>query len=336
MVELFVQCVLRVGDAELSGLFGDTAAYYGTVEQQGQLMLHLHMIIWLCTSLSPQQVRERLLGDDSEFHTELIAYLESVHKGEYFNGQQQDVSQSRHAASLEPGYVEFTDVLPTGPEQHCDEVGCADCLRRDSSTTWWEYFRRMVDAIVNKCNIHSCLDNRWKKCKARFPRKLVEESNVDPETGHLNIKKREAWINTFAPLISYVFRCNTDVTSLRSGTAIKAVLIYVTDYITKPGLKTHAIFDCIRSIYQRNRDEPGDPNKTRKDRARKLMTQMVNVLGAKTELGSPMICTYLLGLPDHYTNRTFVTFYWKSFVSEVLNCWKGDDDLIDSVKVAQV
>lgn len=66
---------------------------------------------------------------------------------------------------------------------------------------------------------------------------------------------------------------------------------------------------------------------------RKLMMQMVNILGVKTELGSPMICMYLLGLPDHYTNRTFVTFYWKSFVSEVLNCWKGEDELIDSVKV---
>ncbi|KAK0435838.1 hypothetical protein EV421DRAFT_1663118, partial [Armillaria borealis] len=58
------------------------------------------------------------------------------------------------------------------------------------------------------------------------------------------------------------------------------------------------------------------------DQARKLMTQMVNVLGAKMEIGAPMICSYLLGLPDHYTNHTFVTFYWKSFVSEVKNSWK--------------
>ncbi|PBL04587.1 hypothetical protein ARMGADRAFT_901541, partial [Armillaria gallica] len=54
----------------------------------------------------------------------------------------------------------------------------------------------------------------------------------------------------------------------------------------------------------------------RKDRAWKLMTQMVNVLGAKTEIGSPMICSYLLGFPDHYTNKKFSMFYWKAFVSE--------------------
>ncbi|KAK0207531.1 hypothetical protein IW262DRAFT_1281981, partial [Armillaria fumosa] len=53
-----------------------------------------------------------------------------------------------------------------------------------------------------------------------------------------------------------------------------------------------------------------------KDVACILMTQMVNVLDAKTELGSPMICLYLLGLPDHYTNKQFTMFYWKSFVSD--------------------
>ncbi|KAK0465728.1 hypothetical protein IW261DRAFT_1574878 [Armillaria novae-zelandiae] len=64
------------------------------------------------------------------------------------------------------------------------------------------------------------------------------------------------------------------------------------------------------------------------------MTQMVNVLGAKTELGSPMICSYLLGFPDHYTNRQFVTFYWKSFVSEASRYWKTDNNVGgDSVKV---
>ncbi|KAK0442207.1 hypothetical protein EV421DRAFT_1710929, partial [Armillaria borealis] len=101
----------------------------------------------------------------------------------------------------------------------------------------------------------------------------------------------------------------------------------------KPGLKTHAIFDCIRSIFQHSREHPDDPQRSRKDRARKLMTQMVNVLGAKTELGSPMICTYLLRLPDHYTNRVFATFYWKSFVAEARNYWKADGESLDDVKI---
>ena len=63
------------------------------------------------------------------------------------------------------------------------------------------------------------------------------------ELGSICMKKIEAWLNTFTPLVMYALRCNTDVTSLSSGTAIKAVVLYVSDYITKSTLKTHTIFD---------------------------------------------------------------------------------------------
>ncbi|KAK0225730.1 hypothetical protein IW262DRAFT_1267607, partial [Armillaria fumosa] len=125
---------------------------------------------------------------------------------------------------------------------------------------------------------------------------------------------------------------NTDVTSLQSGTVIKAVLIYVSDYVTKPALKTHVFFDVIKSVFQRNKEQPL-LGKSQHDKARKLMTQMVNMLGAKLEIGAPMICSYLLGLPDHYTNHTFVTFYWRSFVAEVKNDWKVEGDVIEEIKI---
>jgi hypothetical protein len=51
-------------------------------------------------------------------------------------------------------------------------------------------------------------------------------------------------MNTVAPLLTYLFRCNTDVTSLLSGTAIKAVVAYISDYITKPSLKTYMVFEA--------------------------------------------------------------------------------------------
>ena len=48
-------------------------------------------------------------------------------------------------------------------------------------------------------------------------------TEVDPHTGALNVKKGEPWINTLTPLVTYLLRCNTDVTSLLSGTAIKVL-----------------------------------------------------------------------------------------------------------------
>ncbi|KAL5532417.1 hypothetical protein ACEPAF_5987 [Sanghuangporus sanghuang] len=43
-----------------------------------------------------------------------------------------------------------------------------------------------------------------------------------------------------------------DVTSLLSGTAIKAVIMYIMDYITKSSLNTSSIFDVIKAVFDRN------------------------------------------------------------------------------------
>jgi hypothetical protein len=117
--------------------------------------------------------------------------------------------------------------------------------------------------------------------------------------------------------VTLLLRCNSDVTSLLSGTAIKAIVAYISDYVTKPGLKTYTIFDTIRSVFDKSSEMLGGIQK-RKDKARSLLTKFVNALTAKLEIGGPMASLYLLGNPDHYTNQYFIVFYWKSYVTEVL------------------
>ena len=53
---MFIKFVLGVG-LDRPALYGDTAGYYGTVEQQGHLTLHLHMLLWIKNSLTPQEIR---------------------------------------------------------------------------------------------------------------------------------------------------------------------------------------------------------------------------------------------------------------------------------------
>ena len=167
----------------------------------------------------------------------------------------------------------------------------------------------------------SCKDNKYGKCKARFPRPVFECTEVDPETGALKLKKLEPWINSFTPVLTYVMRCNTDVTCLWSGTALKAVIVYVSDYITKTGLKTHVVFEAIRSIFDKHHDIISS-SLSEKEKARKLINKIVNALSTKTEMGAPMVCMYLLGNPDHYTNHTFVPFFWYTFVLEAQRSWE--------------
>ncbi len=57
MINLFIKHVL-CPDQEQPGAYGNVSSYYGAVEQQGRLTLHLHLIAWIRSSLSPQEIRD--------------------------------------------------------------------------------------------------------------------------------------------------------------------------------------------------------------------------------------------------------------------------------------
>jgi hypothetical protein len=85
MITLFIEHVLGVG-MDHPGLFGETSAYYGTVEQQGRMTLHLHLLLWIEGSLSPDETRKKILDQTSDFQHRIIEYLEAAHVGEFLTG----------------------------------------------------------------------------------------------------------------------------------------------------------------------------------------------------------------------------------------------------------
>jgi hypothetical protein len=93
-----------------------------------------------------------------------------------------------------------------------------------------------------------------------------------------------------------------------------------------PGLKTYTIFDTIRSVFDKSSEMLGG-TQNKKDKARSLLTKIVDALTAKLEIGGPMASLYLLGNPDHYTHQNFAILYWKSYITEVLKAWKQDSDV---------
>ena len=333
MCELFIKHVLGIG-AQHHGFYGQTAGYYGVVEQQGRLTLHLHLLLWIRGVLTPQVIRKRILDSNSEFMKKMVEYLEGVHAGEFLTETMAEVEANINTMEKsDRDYKDPTQTLPEAPPHLCDTPGdhCNKCQRLDG---WWSRFRQTVDDLVFRSNIHKCSRagnrpsciNKHGNCKARFPRETFNQTEVDQNSGALNVKKGEEWINFFTPLVTYILRCNTDVTSLLSGTAIKAVVAYVSDYVTKPGLKTYTIFETIRSVFQRNSEMLGGST-ARREKARRLITKIVNALTARMEIGGPMASLYLLGNPDHYTSHKFIPVYWKNYVREVSKAWKSLEDM---------
>ena len=382
MVRSFIKNVLGV-DHEHPGLYGKTSGYYGTVEQQGRLTLHLHLLLWISGSLSPQEVRDRLVSKDSLFQQELVQYLESVHRGEFLTGSIDSVRasvpvqnesrggihavlQEQLAAPTVPTALDYKDPTQTLPKPaplcKCSSTCSPSCK---CSGDWWKSYHKTVDDLLLKSNIHRCTTSSAARqtrttdndiipvtsknskpvtqgpkgcldhngiCRARFPREVHEKTKVDKADGHIVLKKLEAYMNTYTPCLTYLMRCNTDVTSLSSGTSIKAIVSYISDYVTKPALKTHQIFSSMYDVFERNKVQLGTDVKTEGDAGRRLILKIVNSLNAKMEIGSPMASMYLLGNPDHYTGHQFVCFWWKSYVTymqksnhEQQTCAANDD-----------
>ena len=78
----------------------------------------------------------------------------------------------------------------------------------------------------------------------------------------------------------------------------------MSDYISKPALKTYLIFEAVKSIFDRNSEMLGG-SLDQNEKARRLLTQIVNNLTSKMEIGGPMTSMYLLRNPVHYTNHKF-------------------------------
>ncbi|KAJ3564754.1 hypothetical protein NP233_g8085 [Leucocoprinus birnbaumii] len=374
LVRLFIKDILGVGSETGEGIYGLVASYYGTVEQQGRLTLHLHCLIWIKGALSPKQIREKLLAGDEQFKTDLLAYLESCCKGEFLTGTMDQVrrrvpstttaqsdtgihhtmapnhSDDASGDLTEPGpYICPTMTMPTPPPPRCNnEEGCnePECVECSAAKQWWENcFLPKTDDLLLKSNIHRCRPsleklaaksgdtsvmekptsdegqpkgclNKYGLCGARFPRDTHQESHVDPDDGHIFLVKLEAMMNTVTPTLTFVMRCNTDVTCMLSGTAIKATIGYVADYICKSTLKTYHILQTASDVFGK-RNEILSGTEDRATYARKVVLKVVNALAPKMEIGSPLAALYLLGHPDHYTDAQFINFWWRSFVNHV-------------------
>ncbi|KAJ7077029.1 hypothetical protein C8R44DRAFT_655281, partial [Mycena epipterygia] len=289
MSQSFIKNVLGVG-TDHPGLYGETDAYYGTVEQQGRLTLHMHMLIWIKSALSPKEIRDKMMLPDAAFQKDMIAYLEACHVGEFLTGTMAEIKakvpymnkerRGMHDVIFDEvitaapiNYKDPTQTLPVPPPPLCIDCTKLLCENCKDLRNWWVAHDNTVDDLILRSNIHSCRKpvagtdlskpiapgarmrtevrgclRKDGTCSARFPRDVFIRTEVDPTDGAINVKKLEPMLNCVTPDVTYCMRCNTDVTSLLSGTSIKAVVAYISDYVTKVTLKLYHIFDTISAI----------------------------------------------------------------------------------------
>lgn len=192
------------------------------------------------------------------------------------------------------------------------------CLPTPNPTlnNFHQIFREDIVRLVETSNIHkhsaTCYkyangkSDGSKSCRMRMPRALVKASNIDLSTGHITMRRSHPWINNFNEWIISACRSNMDIKFIWSGNDAKALVYYITDYVTKSTLAFHDMFALaqqgIKSIEQQRVTDDID---SAVEKSRKLVLRCYNMIASQQEVSGVQVATYLMNYGDHYITHTF-------------------------------
>ena len=210
------------------GMFGELAHYYGTIEYQGCFTPHIHMAV-------------------------RPSFYRNTDKPALGEGRQVSAGDARRAKS-DPDFCQrflhyvsqiVDESMPEAPED-CSSVEIPDtssserpggCLFRpfvDPDNPDFEQLlaKDLLD-IVSSRQLHSpthfptCYKYGLKKCRTRFPRKIVAFTGIDPTTGLLRIRRNHHWVNNYNRWVLIITRANHDCQILLTQVHALAIIHYV-------------------------------------------------------------------------------------------------------------
>lgn len=309
------------------GALGLTKGYFGCVEAQGRGTLHCHLFVWLEGGLNPEQIKERVM--DVDFRTRLCDYIDDTIK------------------SAVPALPTLETVYPLQK--------CHPCAIRGPTITDESTFMDSVPArtdlhyLANSCQRHvhaaTCY-KYWKglheKKECRFnldPSLYVEKTTLDPENGEFEFRVSDGMVNNFCETILMAMRCNIDIKFIGSGQSAKAVLYYITDYITKSQLKAHNSYAALKTAVIKLRAlDDADDQSSFEYKARQLLVKCANSLISKQELSAAQVSAYLMGIGDHYTSHSFRTLYlfaFEAYVKDHMPQGHGNSNTVPEVQCSR-
>ncbi|KLO06710.1 hypothetical protein SCHPADRAFT_837660, partial [Schizopora paradoxa] len=309
MIKAFIEVVLKFGRG--IGLFGKCTAYYGMVEAQGKGTLHCHMLIWIDGNPSPQELRDRM-AEDPEFKNKMFKWLEE-NISSHIPGATGVSEQTSGQQMVKPKYTSFED-----PRANLHPIIPANMSNEDFQIC----FKDFVTDLAKACNWHEHSDTCWKHlddsdpkddahCRMRLNGETRALTEIDPETQSILLRRLHPWINNFNDLVLFLVQCNMDIKYIGSGEAAKALVYYVTDYITKECLPTHAGLSALLYAVRQNAKKFGDTVITdERTIERSLIIKCVNAIAGKQETSHQQVMSYIVGGGDYYTSHTFCNLKW--------------------------
>lgn len=326
MVSSFFSIVLRYGKPG-KGLLGKCTGYYGTVETQGRGTLHCHILVWLEGHPSPQQMRDSM-DESTQYQNDMFVWLESLIKCELL-GTTMVVSESgvplpRPDTSKLEGYIHPGTTL--GPSA----VNIAE-------DKFWAQFASDVNDVVIHANWHQHTETCWKNlrrgeartdemCRMRMDGKTRESTAVDEETGSILLRRLHPRIANYNDVIIFLLRANMDIKHIGSGEGAKALIYYVTDYITKAALPTHVGLAALLYAINRTKEKCNHVVDWTPAQSTGALAVVVNSMMARQEIPHQQVMSYLVGGGDHYKSDKFRVLHYGTFDRLVQRYWFHEDE----------
>lgn len=179
----------------------------------------------------------------------------------------------------------------------------------------------LYDLVLAR-NMHSsrhfptCFKYDNKRCRMRFPRKIVPETKMDVETGLIEVQRDHEWVNAYNPWIMMMMRSNHDCQFLFSQIHSLAIIHYVMKYITKREQALHAKLTIAAAVRKEMNLAQLTPN-TLSDSGKTMLVKVCNKMESHREIGMAEAISHLLDLPDHYTEATFVNLQTKGLMAYI-------------------
>ena len=188
-----------------------------------------------------------------------------------------------------------------------------------SSPHYKRLFRDDIAQLVISSNVHkhSATCYKYSKirdnptCRMRMPRQIVEQSSIDIDSGEIKLRRLHATINNFNEYIISACRSNMDIKFIFNGSDAKALVYYITDYVTKTNLSFHDTFSLVLKAVKtmENSTLTDFSRMSAEEKSRRLVLRCYNTLASQQELSSMQVASYLMGWPDHYTTHEFVNIH---------------------------
>ncbi|KAJ6570553.1 hypothetical protein DFH09DRAFT_1313152 [Mycena vulgaris] len=258
-------------------------------------------MVWIDGALNPNEIKAKALenGGNKEFQARLIAFLDDTIS---------TAVPPDPAPDLKTPLSHLHPCSTRGPGPGIDPDVAVDAEAHD------------LHNLVERCQRHRHTDTCYKYWKAPDPHECrfdLDPSNerpisvFDEETGEFHLRCLDGLVNNFNLTMMKAIRCNMGTKFIGSGPAAKAILYYITDYITKSQLKAHVAYAALELAV--NKLKEFDPvEDDLESRARKLLQKCAHSLISKQELSAQQVVSYLMDFEDHFTSHDYVNLYWTS------------------------